>query len=221
MRYILYVLGFCHRTTQRAIRKIKINMFFCYPLCEIFSLLRLISKPKPMAEIVQQQKGGRRKLPVPRIDLTPMVDLGFLLITFFMFTTTLEQARSLVLNMPSKEGTETPTAFPEESTITVLLGSGHRVVFYKGSSLVPENLHDTSFNGLSRVIAAQQSVCKGLAASYSADAHELHVIIKPTNDCHYEDVVHVVDFMLIHRVEKYAIVDPIPAEVEMLAAHSH
>jgi biopolymer transport protein ExbD len=183
--------------------------------------MRLFPKAQPMAEIVQQQKGGRRKLPVPRIDLTPMVDLGFLLITFFMFTTTLAQQKSLELNMPSKEVTDIPTAFPEESTITVLLGSGHRVVFYKGSAPAPENMHDTSFNGLSKVIAAQKGICRALPASFSADAHELHVIIKPTNDCHYEDVVHVVDFMLIHKVEKYAIVDAVPAEAEMLAAHSH
>lgn len=183
---------------------------------EKYRYYHLIPKLKPMAEIIQQQKGGRRKLPVPRIDLTPMVDLGFLLITFFIFTTTLAQQKSLELNMPSKEVTVPPTAFPEESTITVLLGSGHRVAFYMGSSISPQTLHDTSFNGLSKVIAAQQGACRSLPASFSADAHELHVIIKPTNDCHYEDVVHVVDFMLIHKVEKYAIVDPVVEEIAML-----
>ncbi|MBX2905297.1 MAG: biopolymer transporter ExbD [Taibaiella sp.] len=169
-----------------------------------------------MAEIIQQKKGARRKPPVPRIDLTPMVDLGFLLITFFMFTTTLAQERSLELNMPSTEVTPTPTAFPEESTITVLLGRGHHVAFYKGSKVAPETLHDTSFNGLSKVIAAQQSLCRALPPGFSRDAHELHVLIKPSNDCSYEDVVHVVDFMLIHKVGKYAIVNPVQAEVNLM-----
>lgn len=118
--------------------------------------------------------------------------------------------------MPSKEITEAPTAFPEESTITVLLGGGHHVAYYIGSVLAPANMHDTTFIGLSKVIAAQQGACKALPANYSADAHELHVIIKPTSGCHYEDVVHVVDFMLIHNVDKYAIVDPVAEEVAML-----
>ena len=113
-----------------------------------------------------------------------------------------------------------PTAFPEESTITVLLCAAHRVAFYNGSTLAAENLHDTSLVGLSKVIAAQKSACRALPASFSADAHDLHVVIKPTNDCHYKDVVQVVDYLLIHGVEKYAIADPVAAELEMLSART-
>jgi biopolymer transport protein ExbD len=55
-----------------------------------------------MAEMNLPEKGGRRRVQPPRIDLTPMVDLGFLLITFFMFTTTLAQNKTLELNMPDR-----------------------------------------------------------------------------------------------------------------------
>lgn len=180
--------------------------------------MHLISKPHTMAEIAQNQKGGRSRIPVPRIDLTPMVDLGFLLITFFMFTTTLAQPRSLELNMPSKEITVTPTAFPEESTITVLLGSNHRAIYYLGAVPAAANIQDTSLIGLSKMVAALKGSCRALPASYSADAHELHVIIKPTDHCNYADVVQVVDYMLIHKVQHYAIVDATAEESAMLSA---
>ncbi len=157
-------------------------------------------------------------MPVPRIDLTPMVDLGFLLITFFMFTTTLAQQKALKINMPSKEVAETPPVIPEESTITVLLGSAHQISYYTGASLAAENVHDTSLAGLSNVIAARKSVCAGFPSTMSGEAHKLHVLIKPTDDCRYEDVVRVVDYMLIHQVPYYAITDPIADELELLSS---
>lgn len=89
-----------------------------------------------MAEMNMPQKGGQRKIRSTRIDLTPMVDLGFLLITFFMFTTTLANPKVMRINMPSDDKPDTPTVFAEESTITLIPISGHNVVYYKGISTV-------------------------------------------------------------------------------------
>ncbi len=86
-----------------------------------------------MAEMNMPQKGGRRKVQAPRIDLTPMVDLGFLLITFFMFTTTLAQQKTMPLQLPSNERTNTPTVVPAESTLTLIAVKGHGILYYEGA----------------------------------------------------------------------------------------
>ncbi len=54
-----------------------------------------------MAEIQVSGKHGR-KAATPRIDFTPMVDLGFLLITFFMMTTTMSAPKAMDISMPYK-----------------------------------------------------------------------------------------------------------------------
>lgn len=47
----------------------------------------------------------------PKTDMTPMVDLGFLLISFFVMTTELSKPRIAPLNMP-KEGPPIPVGTP-------------------------------------------------------------------------------------------------------------
>ncbi len=90
-----------------------------------------------MAEINVASKSGRRSSAI-RIDLTPMVDLGFLLITFFMFTTTMARQKTIELNMPDNEPTEHPTAFAAESTITIIAADKHTFYYYSG---VPNDIH--------------------------------------------------------------------------------
>ena len=64
-----------------------------------------------MAEIIQEEKGkkGGKRRPKKhgtRIDMTPMVDLMCLLITFFMLTTAFSKAKVMVITMPDKEDTK-------------------------------------------------------------------------------------------------------------------
>ena len=169
-----------------------------------------------MAEMNLPQKGGKRKTAVPRIDLTPMVDLGFLLITFFMFTTTLAQSRKMEINMPSPEPVDHPTTFPEESTITLLPAAGHKIAYYEGTLKEPSQMHVCSIKQIRAILDRKKTVAATLPAKFSVDAHKLHVIIKPSHDSKYSDLVALLDEMLIQDIRLYAIVDITSYEVNML-----
>ena len=160
-----------------------------------------------MAEITTAGKPGKRKKATPRIDLTPMVDLGFLLITFFMFTTTLAQKRALQLNMPTSENTDTRTAYPEEATITVIPVHDHKIAWYYGTLNDAGNVKMASLPELRGLLTDRKAYVAALPAGLSAAAHKLHVVIKPNSDCTYSDVVNVLDEMEINDVAYYAIAD--------------
>ena len=94
-----------------------------------------------MAEMDTSSGGGHKKGPgvkkgkklSTRVDLTPMVDLGFLLITFFIFTTTMSQPTALKLMLPKDaENPEEQNKAKESGVITLLLGKDNTVFYYEG-----------------------------------------------------------------------------------------
>src|SRR6476646_10558495 len=108
-----------------------------------------------MAEIqtseTGKKKGVRRSKKLStKVDLTPMVDLGFLLITFFVFTTSISKATVMKLNMPDDSPDSMVTA--EGKTLNVLLAADNIVYYYYGDSI--NNMHSTNFSsqGLREVI---------------------------------------------------------------------
>ncbi len=169
-----------------------------------------------MADMQLPQKNGRRKVHALRVDLTPMVDLGFLLIAFFMYTTTMAKPKTMEVNMPFE--TDVKTAFCEECTVTLMPTKDHKLVYYKGTFEHPTKLGISSFepNGLRAELIKEQQAVKALPASFSKDAHELHVIIKPNDDCTYEDLVKVLDEMSILDIKYYAMTDITAAEKEFV-----
>lgn len=170
-----------------------------------------------MAEMNIPAKGGRRLQP-PRIDLTPMVDLGFLLITFFMFTTALAQQKTMEINMPYKGDVPTPTAFPEESTLTLICHDGHKLYYYSGKLTDDEKIQVSLVKNVNGIVAESKKRTAALPANYAANAHKLHVLIKPTDKSTYADMVALMDAMTIADVKDYAMVD---ISEEELAAIKH
>ena len=161
------------------------------------------------------QKTGRRKLQTPRIDLTPMVDLGFLLITFFMITTTMAKPRVMDINMPYKTS-ENKTVFVEEATITLIPIGGHRIAYYNGILKIKDQLMYKPMGSIRELLLNKKKVVAALPATFSADAHKLHVLIRPSDKCRYEDLVAVMDEMLIVDVPYYAIMDVTAEENEWI-----
>jgi biopolymer transport protein ExbD len=168
-----------------------------------------------MAELNMPQKRGK-KTSLPRVDLTPMVDLGFLLITFFMYTTTMAKPHVMDIRMPSNEHTDDPNVVIEESTITVIPVKDHRVVYYEGSLKDASQLKDCSMPGIRDVLLKKKKQVENLPASYSANAHKMYVLIKPASTCHYDDLVHVLDEMSIGDVPGYTLMDESAEEIAMI-----
>lgn len=145
-----------------------------------------------------------------------MVDLGFILITFFIYTTTLAKPNVLDVTTPSKEPTPTPTVYPDESTVTVIPVKDHRVYYYFGALQTREQFMDTSMAGIRWVLKSKKREAASLPVTFSAEAHKLHVVIKPNNDCKYADVVQLLDEMEIVAVPVFAIADISQVEKEWI-----
>lgn len=93
-----------------------------------------------MAELIVEEKGkkGGKRRPKKhgtRIDMTPMVDLMCLLITFFMLTTAFSKPKVMVITMPEKNDTEKPKDAPQISafrTLNILLTENDAIYYYIG-----------------------------------------------------------------------------------------
>src|SRR5579872_6478254 len=107
-----------------------------------------------MAEMDTSGGGGHKKGPgvkkgkklSTRVDLTPMVDLGFLLITFFIFTTTMSQPTTLHLHLPKDVPNDQRQPAKESQVITFLLGKKDMVYYYEGAD--PAKMQASDFKGI-------------------------------------------------------------------------
>lgn len=161
-----------------------------------------------MADILTGAIGGRRRrLTTPRVDLTPMVDLGFLLITFFMYTTTLARPKVMELTMPDRAHVASePPAIPAEATIVLLPAAHHRIAWYRGTDEHMQDLHWCTCSGnedLRGTIRSEIMRVAQLPANFSREAHKLHVLIRPDTAASYDDIVRVLDEMTINAVPHY------------------
>jgi biopolymer transport protein ExbD len=137
-----------------------------------------------------------------RVDLTPMVDLGFLLITFFIFTTTMSTPKALELHQPHPGP---PTEYAGSNVITLLLGNKDKVFYYEGAD--PSIMKETDYRGIRTIV---------LDKKRRTDTTFFQVILKPTKEATYKNTVAVLDEMLIDDIKHYALVDIDPNEYILL-----
>jgi biopolymer transport protein ExbD len=166
-------------------------------------------------------KGGkvRSKKQNSKVDLTAMVDLAFLLITFFMLTTTLSKPQSMSLGLPDKEDDkkiEKPIKVDENRTLTVLLGDNNQLTYYMG-------LLETPIAGPKPIAYGKGGIRKELLArklsvvEYTGTKDKgLIVIIKPGKKSNYRNLVDILDEMAIVGVPTYAIVNDFTPEEKKL-----
>ena len=146
-----------------------------------------------------------------RVDMTPMVDLGFLLITFFIFTSTMSSPAAMQLFMPKDtDKKEEQNKAKESGALTVLLGKADQVYYYEGQ-LAPDasNFKSTNFKGIRDVLIDKKR---------RTNAEDFVVVIKPNEEATYKNTVDMLDEMAINEIKRFALVDITPQEMEPLKA---
>jgi len=170
-----------------------------------------------MAELnsTPEKAGGKRalrRMPV-RVDLTAMVDLAFLLITFFMLTTVLNKPKAMQLNMPA-DGP--PGADPETRTMTICLGNHNQAIWYLG--LPDKPLIGPRQTGYGKEM--NKAIVETQNQIFKSSGKSMIVIIKPADHSNYGNLVETLDDMKITQVPSYAIAKISPKDIDFLKQHS-
>ncbi|MBE9584575.1 biopolymer transporter ExbD [Mucilaginibacter sp. JRF] len=160
------------------------------------------------------KKGGkvRSKKASTRVDLTAMVDLAFLLITFFMLTTTLSKPKAMDIAMPDKdEKQEQQLDVAASRTMTLLLGKDDKLMWYIGEpgKSAPE-VEGYGKTGLRQTLLDKSKEVQEKTGKY------MFVIIKPSDRSVYKNMVDALDEIAITNIQSYGIVDISPVEVDLL-----
>jgi len=173
-------------------------------------------------------KKGKPQRKILRVDFTPMVDMNMLLITFFMFTTTLSIPQVMQLAMPANEKADVKS--PASKSITVILGQENKVFYYFGEPDYEDytSLKETDYRGLRNMLAERNSVnmnkisdlrlkrakneisetsLKEQTEEINRSKDALMVLIKPTKEANFKNMVDVLDEMQITGIGKYMVVD--------------
>ena len=181
-----------------------------------------------MAELNTGDGGGgkgkkvRSKKGNSRVDLTAMVDLAFLLITFFMLTTSLSKPKSMDLSLPDKddETVKTPPVNVDENrTMTVLLDANNKMKWYMGMLATPiAGPKDIAYgkDGLRKELISRKKSVLEYSTAKGKPKDGIIVIIKPSKKSNYKNLVDILDEMAISGVETYAIVNDITDEEKKL-----
>jgi biopolymer transport protein ExbD len=181
-----------------------------------------------------------------RVDMTPMVDLGFLLITFFVFTATMSEPTTLDLNMPKDVDDPTKkTEVKESAVLTILLGKDNHLYYYEGPlevSAEKNNFKSSTYKEIRQVIINKKNEVKKsfnparltskeceeerAAADKRGDPNwekacediDFMVIIKPSPSATYKNTVDILDEMTINQVKRYAMVKVLKEEMDLIIA---
>ena len=161
-----------------------------------------------MAQMVTGNSAQKRKAPF--VDLTPMVDLAFLLIAFFMLTTTLLENNAMVLNMPMD--TDDPAPISRDRIMTILIGENNNIYYYNADAV--DQLEKTSYQkeGLRNLLYDNNKRVDALFGKEKG----LVCIIKLSENANYKNMVDVLDEMVICDVATYAIQDITEEEINAL-----
>mgnify|MGYP000976739356 CR=1 FL=1 len=191
-----------------------------------------------MAEIQSNDQGSgkkgkhgkvRAKKHSTHMDMTPMVDLAFLLLTFFMLTTTFGKPKTMEINMPVKPENEDNQTLVNNA-VTILLSGDNKVYWYFGELKPETKLTPTDYspNGLRKLFLDKNAFAvdkikqlrdqavksnmadttlKRMEVEVKGDKRSLMVLVKADDKAVYKNVVDVLDELNITMIGKYAIVD--------------
>ncbi|HEV7349340.1 biopolymer transporter ExbD [Telluribacter sp.] len=175
-----------------------------------------------MAEIVDAGGGHgkgdgkvRAKKMSTRVDMTPMVDLGFLLITFFMLATTMSKPTSMTLNVPDKQEDkkeQQTEPLKASKVLTIFMGRNNDIWYLDGVAADDDNaeaaLKKTTYGtGIRDVVFQSKTRINSQNPKDEAGNDPFVVVLKPTPVSTYRNMVDILDEMAITKSKRYALVD--------------
>ena len=184
-----------------------------------------------MAELNTGDSGGgkdkkvRSKKQNSKVDITAMVDLASLLITFFMLTTTLSKPKAMELGLPDKEDPNEKNQdikVDENRTMTILLGDNNKLVRYVGLLATPvaggtPKEFAYGKDGIRAELLSRKKSVLAYSTAKGKPKNGMIVIIKPSKKSNYRNLIDILDEMGIVEVPTYAIVNDFsPEETKLL-----
>lgn len=169
---------------------------------------------------------AHNKKHILRIDMTPMVDLGFLLITFFVFTTTMAIPKATDLFMPSDNFDPHPPKLIDDLALTILLSENNKIYYYNGNWEDAKNnnqIFETNYSmyeGIGKIIRQKQTDIDA-SGKFKDGRNGLMLLIKPTLNSSYKNVVDALDEAVINNLKKYAIIEPSSEEISYVKTKHH
>ena len=174
--------------------------------------------------------------------MTPMVDLGFLLLTFFVLTTQFSKPKTMEINMPViPKDTTKRMKIEDETALTLLLSEKKEKIYYYYGKFKPDasiiKTTDYSKEGVRKVFRERNkdvreqikhlkekltkreiadTTYKRLAMTIKGDKKSVFVIVKADDKAKYKNIIDVIDELNVADIGKYALVDISPAEIAML-----
>lgn len=178
-----------------------------------------------MAEMDTSSGGGHKKGPgvkkpkklSTRVDLTPMVDLGFLLITFFVFTTTMAKPTAMNMNEPKDSNDKDQMKVKESAVMTILLGKADQIYYYYGTLTAEgasEQFKSSNFKDIRKLILDKRNTVPNGDKLVS----DLMYIIKADKEATFKNAIDILDEMAINKVPPghYAEVDMSETEAMLI-----
>lgn len=169
-----------------------------------------------MAEINTGGGGGkdksgkiRSKKSSTKIDMTPMVDLAFLLLTFFMLTTTFSKPQTMEIAMPDK------SEIPEDDAPKLRESDAFNIILYKKNKIKWFVGLPTSNPKVGTTDYSKDGIRKLLIEKMKENPKYVF-LIKPSDKANYKNVVDILDEMNITKTPRYAIVDIAPEDIGLI-----
>lgn len=181
-----------------------------------------------MADVDTSQGGGRSKKGGPktnkkstRVDMTAMVDVAFLLLTFFVLTATMADNAVMELTMPPKtdeeEDDDKYKKIIEDKIMTIVLDEDDKVKYFVG--ITDPDVLTTDFDpgkgvreAIKEHVYGQQ---KALGVPLCKDVNNVGLaegkcwdpifVIKPKKESRYKNLVDLLDELAIMKAPKFAI----------------
>lgn len=140
-----------------------------------------------------------------RIDMTPMVDLAFLLLTFFMLTTSFLTPYVMQVSMPEKVENNPQPTINVKKVLTLVLGEKDKIYWYAGHAESPLKVTDFSREGVRKLLMEKNATVQGL-----------YVFIKPTDESRYQNMVDIFDEMAITGIKRYSLSEMTPEDSKLM-----